>query len=142
MPVRCVHADTHGPMTAGDDSHDRPLPRGKSNHSRMDAARHQNPMKIQTLKFGAVLAALCVAPSTVFAQCTAEGPARATASADATRAVRGPPSAEDRLICLPEIGEDVAPRFRARRTAPQAVDLEEMTKVRRVVIDTPVLNSR
>lgn len=59
--------------------------------------------------------------------------ARATASADATRSVRRPPPPEDRLICCPEIGEAIATRVRARRTAPQAVTLEETTEVRHVV---------
>ncbi len=59
--------------------------------------------------------------------------ARAAASADATRRVRGPSLPEDRLTCWPEIGQAIATRVRARRTAPQTVSLEEMTKVRRVV---------
>ena len=59
--------------------------------------------------------------------------ARAAASADAARWVRGAPRPEDRLTCWPETGQAIATRVRARRTAPQAVNLEEMTKVRRVV---------
>ena len=54
--------------------------------------------------------------------------ARAAASADATRTVRGPPPPEDRSTCWPEIGQAIATRVRARRTAPQAVSLERDDK--------------
>ena len=56
--------------------------------------------------------------------------ARAAASAGAVRRIRGASLPEDRLTCWPETVQAIATRVRARRTAPQAVNLEEMTKVR------------
>ena len=38
--------------------------------------------------------------------------------------VRGPPPPEDRLTCWPETGQAIATRVRAKRTAPQTVNLE------------------
>ncbi len=71
-------------------------------------------------------------------RCRAKG---AAASADDTRGVGGPPPPEDRLTFLPEIGQAIATRVSARRTAPQTVSLEQMTTVRRVVT-APVSKGR
>ena len=79
-------------------------------------------MKIQTLKFGAVLAALCVAPSTVFAQCTGEGPARAWLPRGKSVNMT-PISAADRAIMEPPL---VAAEAIIRKTSfgePRGFDL-------------------
>src|SRR5256884_9422302 len=55
---------------------------------------------------------------------------RAAAPAGALARIRGASLTEDRLTCWPETVQALAPRGRARRTAPQADNLEETTKVR------------
>src|SRR4029453_735607 len=56
--------------------------------------------------------------------------ARAAAPAGAVARIRGASLTEDRLTCWPETVQAIATRVRARRTAPEAVNFEEITKVR------------
>ena len=64
--------------------------------------------------------------------------ASAAASAGSVRPVRGAALLEERSACLPEAVEAVATRFRATRTAPQAVNLEERRRNRpRIALTDP-----
>ena len=63
-------------------------------------------------------------------------------SAGAARRIRGASLPEDRLTCWPETVQAIATRVRVRRTAPQAANFEEMTKVRRVVMAPPIPSIR
>ena len=54
---------------------------------------------------------------------------RAATSAGAVRRIRGASLPEDRSACWPETVPAIATRVRTSRTAPQAVNLEEVAKV-------------